>query len=511
MTTFNTQRGDPQIAEAEARLLDILTRLGQQRIPELEVGDFLEDLQSKPEAEPREGKLGLFEEETGVRLLLRILEQVVSRVFNKLTNVTESLEKTSLEKLRLEEENKCLEKEVKSLKASKLRVSTAAKSEVEKLKEENAKLKSLLASHSKSPEATEVSLKKRKKSPLFDKEKVASSPNMQRSGSVLFPRNVSPHKVALLHSTAAHLDDTSFVPETLEVFSSPGCKKSTTFRGNRSVPDTPEKEGPSPSANIEVFVSPVKVAGICRTRNTPPSPVITSTKKRKPIRIVESKENRTKNSKAEPVKSSKVRRSKPNNSTDERNILKVTDDLTSLNSKKVGKIDLGAQSEINRKSFQQFEDDFPKKKTSKRSENFRNIPSDTDSDFESPNLLKRQRLISRKTEEATRKENLKIEKMFEVDLDEDIEVFDSQVVEEEKLKAQPRKGKTTSIAVRSENRWGIEVGLPSVVFWVKTYSCFSTRKSCPTPTRSLFQRSSPESMVSLKILPNRQLTTSLFG
>ena len=79
MTTFNTQRWDPQIAEAEGRLLDILQRLGQQRIPELEVGDFIEDLQKEPKAEPREGKLELFEEETGVRLLLRILEQV-SRV-----------------------------------------------------------------------------------------------------------------------------------------------------------------------------------------------------------------------------------------------------------------------------------------------------------------------------------------------------------------------------------------------------------------------------------------------
>ena len=142
MTTFNTQRGDPQIVEAEARLLDILQRLGQQRIPELEVGDFLEDLQTEGKAGPREGKLELSEEETGVKLLLRLLEQVVTRVFSKVTNVTESLEKTSLEKLRLEEENKCLEKEVKSLK-SKLRATTAAKSELEKLREENSRLKSL--------------------------------------------------------------------------------------------------------------------------------------------------------------------------------------------------------------------------------------------------------------------------------------------------------------------------------------------------------------------------------
>lgn len=487
MTTFNTQRGDPQIAEAETRLLDILQRLGQQRIPDLEVEDFLEDLQNDAEAEPRKGKLEACEEETAVKLLLRILEQVVRRVFNKLTNVTESLEKTSLEKLRVEEENKCLEKEVKSLK-SKLRTTTVAKTEMEKLRSENARLKALLDSKSKSPEpeAAEISVKKRKKSPLFDAEKVAASPNMQRSGSVIFQRTVSPTNVSLLHSTAAHLDDTSFVPETLEVASSPGCRKSTKFRGNRTVPDTPEKDRLSPSANIEVCVSPVAV--VSRNRKTPTSPLITSTKKRKLIRIESSKENRIKANKTEAVKISKVKRSKPSTSTEERNILKLADDSSSLNSKKVGKIDPGAQSEINRKSFQQFEDDFPKKKTSKRSEHFRNIPSDTDSDFESPNLLKRQRL--RKTEEAGRKNELKIKKIFEADLDEDIEVFDSQIEEEEKPKAQPRKGKSSS--VRSENRWGIEVGLPRNLIEVKTHSCFSTLKSCRTPTRSLSQRSRPK-------------------
>ena len=108
-------------------------------------------------------------------------------------------------------------------------------------------------------------------------------------------------------------------------------------------------------------------------------------------------------------------------------------------------------------------EDFPKKKTSKKSEHFKIIPSDTDSDFESPNLLKRQRLTSRKTEEASRKEDLKLKKMFEGDLDEDIEVFNSQIEDEEIVKAQPKKGKTSSANVRSENRWGIEVSFPSIL------------------------------------------------
>ena len=334
MTTFNTQRWDPQIAEAEGRLLDILQRLGRQRIPELEVGDFIEDLQKEPKAEPREGKLELFEEETGVRLLLRILEQVVIRVFNKLANVTDSFEKTSLEKLRVGEENKCLEKEVKSLK-SKLRANTAAKNELEKLKDENSKLKSLLAKHSKSPEAaeSEISLKKRKKSPLFDADKLATTPELERSGSVIFKRKAA--KTAdQMDSPTSHLNDPSFVPETLEVTSSPGCKKSTKFRGNRSVPDTPEKEGLRPSDNIEECLTPEKLPGISRNRVAPTSPVITTSKRMKLVRRTEVlTENRTKLTKTEPVKSSKVKKSKPTITTEEKNVLKVAEDLSSLNSK----------------------------------------------------------------------------------------------------------------------------------------------------------------------------------
>ena len=74
-------------------------------------------------------------------------------------------------------------------------------------------------------------------------------------------------------------------------------------------------------------------------------------------------------------------------------------------------------------------------------------------------MLKKQKLTSRKT---SRKEDLKLKKMLEEDLDEDIEVFNSQIEDEEKVKAQPRKGKTSSASVRSENRWGIEVGFCQV-------------------------------------------------
>ena len=78
-------------------------------------------------------------------------------------------------------------------------------------------------------------------------------------------------------------------------------------------------------------------------------------------------------------------------------------------------------------------------------------------------MLKKQKLTSRKT---SRKEDLKLKKMLEEDLDEDIEVFNSQIDDEEKVKTQPKKGKTCSASVRAENRWGIEVGFQRILIEV---------------------------------------------
>ena len=74
MATFSSQRLDPKIAQAEERLCDILNGLGKHRIPELEVGDFYEELIDEPKSQ---GKLRTFEEQIGVRLGLRILDQVM--------------------------------------------------------------------------------------------------------------------------------------------------------------------------------------------------------------------------------------------------------------------------------------------------------------------------------------------------------------------------------------------------------------------------------------------------
>ena len=78
MTAFSTQRLGPKIAQAEERLCDVLNGLGKHRILELEVSDFYEELIDEPKSQ---GKLRTFEEQIGVRLGLRILDQVMLEQF----------------------------------------------------------------------------------------------------------------------------------------------------------------------------------------------------------------------------------------------------------------------------------------------------------------------------------------------------------------------------------------------------------------------------------------------
>eukprot|EP00088_Acartia_fossae_P067585 TRINITY_DN84503_c0_g1_i1.p1 TRINITY_DN84503_c0_g1~~TRINITY_DN84503_c0_g1_i1.p1 ORF type:complete len:139 (-),score=28.87 TRINITY_DN84503_c0_g1_i1:41-457(-) len=59
---------------AQERLVNILHSLGKSRIPELEVGDFYDDLE-RTGAERESDKLETWEEQLGVRLGLRIIDQ----------------------------------------------------------------------------------------------------------------------------------------------------------------------------------------------------------------------------------------------------------------------------------------------------------------------------------------------------------------------------------------------------------------------------------------------------
>ena len=72
MTTFVTQRINPVVAKAEERLVEILNGL-EKKIPELKVGDFYEDLAKEPNEQE---SLKVFEEQIGIRLMLRIIDLV---------------------------------------------------------------------------------------------------------------------------------------------------------------------------------------------------------------------------------------------------------------------------------------------------------------------------------------------------------------------------------------------------------------------------------------------------
>ena len=462
-TSSNIHSRPGQIAEAEGQLLNILNRLGQQKIPELEIEDFFEDLQKQTRSSPDRN----FEEQIGVRLLFGILDKLLVQVFNRLSNVSSSFEKSSLEILRVEAENKSLQKEVKGLKL-KLKLS------------DNNSSRATSATHLNDSGAGQNTSKKKKKSPLFQNDVDLTVKNQQvsRSGSRIFSRKASPSPVDFGQS---HMEDISYVPDTLQV-ASPGCRKSTKVTERSSVPDTPEKT----QSNIEHCVTPkskasteLRPSGIieqCVTpdsktkKEIPRSPLLSLTensivpKKRKLIlRSEVLKVNRNKTEKTE--LSSKTKKSKANTS-DDKNIFKEKDDENISNCKKVGKIDPGAQSVIDKISFQQFEDDFSEKRASKKSEHVRKVPSDTDSDFESPNLLKRPKLKTTldKNIKPIQRDDIKMDKMFEDDSDEEIGVFNSPSEEEEvKVKPQKRKGKSGASKVRSENRWGIEVNFLSQI------------------------------------------------
>jgi len=509
MTTFSTQRLDPEVAKAEERLSEILTCLGRNRIPELEVGDFYEDLVKEPKSQ---GKLEAFEEQIGIRLGLRILDQVMLEQFTKIeeqdivqSDLREQLEHTSKEKSEIEEENKSYKKELTNLKKQFKAVENDSQvkkhdqknsiSEISTLKGENQKLKLKLANlvkqydlviselrfdNNQLPSAPppvpaindlpKVSTRKRK-SPTPESE-MTNTP-VKRSNSRIFSRKLSPNE-ALIHSnsTQAHIDDISFVPETLSVNESPVVIKS--LPGLKvSVPDTPEKKKNNKLAS-KVFhqsVTPEKVKFHtsehkveARLEKPPTSPVIARTLSRgKKMRLVMRE-------KGEGVNSPLTVPEK-----DRQNFLKNS--LKNCNfdeMKKVGKIAPSVQSEIDKKSFQELDIDFPApKRTKKSSENSRKaapptFPSDTDSDFESPNLLIKRNArripVANIVKDNSAGPEFKTPKVAEKkefkskSENEEIEIFPSP----DEKPVEPKNGLKKSKSIKGppqkvENRWGIEI------------------------------------------------------
>ena len=145
--------------------------------------------------------------------------------------------------------------------------------------------------------------------------------------------------------------------------------------------------------------------------------------------------------------------------------------LTTYNPRTVGKITPSAQSEIDKKSYQVFDQDFaPVEKVEKTPEKKRRVtekvryfPSDTDSDFESPSLLARARkpltlkpkaAIKETTEKRSERKIKEIPKVDNKVEEEEIDIFASPAEEENPVFEKPKQMKTKSI--KALNKWGID-------------------------------------------------------
>jgi len=504
MTTFSSQRRDPGVAKAEERLCDILTCLGKNRIPELEVGEFYEDLVKEPKSQ---GRLEAFEEQIGIRLGLRILDQVMLEQFNKVEDMVdvenelkEQIKKLTEEKLEADLETRTMKAEIIDLK---IRIKEAKngsqtlqndqkkyESESASLKIENQNLKSKLATlvqqydlilcelrgpsdeideSEPKPDLDAMPVSKRTKSM---KRKSPSPEDLSETPvksvkSRVFSRKLSPNE-ALLHSisTQAQMDDISFVPETLGIGESPRVPLPVPSRKTASVPDTPEKlkvDSKFASKYSEQSVTPEKKQSSVsevkidpKKEKLPSSPVISRNLSRggKKLRLnIREKGEGVNNPLPVPAK---------DRQESYKNSMKLSDD----EKVRVGKVAPSVQSEIDKKSFQDLDIDFPAPKRSKKlAENPRKVavpvapPSDTDSDFESPNLLvKRSRRrdavnLVEKNEPEFKTPKVAQSTLQRKDSIDDIEIFASP----DDKSAEPKKNPKKSKSVKESNRWGIEV------------------------------------------------------
>ena len=507
MTTFATQRQLPDVARAEERLLGILAAVGRTRIPELAVGDFYPDLGR----EEGEGRPAPWEEQLGVRLVLRILDQIVCEQFSKQEELATKVErmaewkkKVLVQVDKLKTEKKILEDEVATLRRQKEDRSSSqeeidqlklgkisAETEADKLRIDNKNLKNKLHkivgqyqqmaaevmgsstdAGTVQPEApTNVSNSGLKETSGSDsgnltrKRKSPSSSPEPRSRplSQVFPRS----RRGSPQSTQAHAGDASFVPDTLRVAAaaSPASRSTLPLAAVSRVPDTPTK---TPSPTIEQVPSPDQ---------EPASPTYVKQKRvtlpgNKNVRLVLRNETLQgsnfempesfRASRLEAKKKKKMALEQPDSGTRKKEEELV---VSSITAKKVGKIQPSAQSEIDKKSFQDLDQDFASEKMEKtppkKKSRHNYFPSDTDSDFESPNLLVKTRKPKAVKENLERlvkksKENLqKVVPSSEVDhKDSEIDVFVSQD-EIVKVNAKPATSKLKS--VKAKNRWGVDL------------------------------------------------------
>ena len=307
----------------------------------------------------------------------------------------------------------------------------------------------------------------------------------------MFSRKLSPNEALLVSaaSTQLHLQDPSFVPDTLQVTKElPTPRSSSSHQYDQddmeiTVPDTPEKSQPDPcppSANIEPCLSPER-PGEAGGDRVPVSPLIPRSARHKSgssmVRVRRKevlKESNFREETRDVVRARKLSRRKKEVEVGQSgaplSLVMIEGDeivpVSGNNPKKVERITPSAQSEIDKKSYRALDHDFVTKEKIERTpekkrrvgDKVRYFPSDTDSDFESPNLLAaRGRKPLRAKAALTVKENTdrrterKVKEALKIEEDEDIDVFASPPVEEN-LVSKPVKTRS----IKALNRWGID-------------------------------------------------------
>ena len=182
-----------EISKAEEWLLSILNKIGKTRIPDLEVEDFYEDF-VKSNGGCNKEKLKPWEELVGIRLSLRILDNIMVEQFQRQEEQHLLIDNLSNEKLTLENEVGTLREQLSHLEQS----SSESRQKSDAILKENWKLKDKLANLVKSYDLLLNELK------LDQKVKMSSS------------RSRNPGQ-SISNSTQAHIEDKSFVPETLQI------------------------------------------------------------------------------------------------------------------------------------------------------------------------------------------------------------------------------------------------------------------------------------------------------
>jgi len=498
MTTFCSQRQDPAVARAEERLLEILHGLGT-RIPELEVGEFYQQLSADPPSQP--GKLAAVEDGIGVRLCLRLIDQVVMEYFAKieesqnaerelaskmeqislearqsrlqiqqLQETVKSLNKTLIEKDKTikdqSEKNKTLTEKHKIL-SEKFQVQTAEFNELnadlqfDKKVEPARSSQSLPVGGKPPPTRPSAGLQvprssKKRKSP--DPEPVSSATTSlqtgkrrpgagERSGQERFDAAVKYCSTQAGAAVVEEEEDPWFVPDTASLTSAAALARP---RPGGVVPDTQDPACPARLGQTREVVTPQKNKFLVSLQQPARSPVLSS--KTGQVRLLDRQPG-------QPVVS---RFPLPEQDKPEQSSLQQMKNSL-LKSKKIPKVapSSSKQSAIDKKAYKDLDQDFPYVAKPKPAAPPPPLPlSDTDSDFESPNLLRRAKRQTRTAivSHAIEKKKLKPKPVEIHDLEDEIYPVASPLEQpEQKSEPQSKSKSVKGISqVKGTNKFGLE-------------------------------------------------------